>query len=157
MSTQDWNTCPKCKNEVDVNDAADGSEVRCLGCRTALVVVEYEGDVRQLDVQDDGEDHARVTDEELSAILRGVEADGNGYCFHRIQEGYPDNVPRAVFVHPDEEPVGVPIPEAIEPIMSLVQRLAMDLRAARDVLIMAAFGADIPQASSGKSTSEDGT
>jgi hypothetical protein len=146
MSTQDWNTCPKCKNEVDVNDAADGSEVRCLGCRTVLVVVE-----------DDGEDHARVTDEELSAILRGVEADGNGYCFHRIQEGYPDNVPRAVFVHPDEEPVGVPIPEAIEPIMSLVQRLAMDLRVARDVLIMAAFGTDIPQASSGKSTSEDGT
>lgn len=50
-----WNTCPKCKNEVDVDDACDGSEVRCLGCRTVLVVVECDGDTWRLDVQDDEE------------------------------------------------------------------------------------------------------
>jgi ribosomal protein S27E len=63
--SEKWNTCPKCKNEVDVDDVFDGSEVRCLGCRTVLVVVcggeyvviarsyECEGDVWRLDVQDD--------------------------------------------------------------------------------------------------------
>lgn len=86
-----------------------------------------------------------VTDEELNAILRDMEADGSGYRFHRIQDGYPDKgPPRAVFVHPDEEPVGIPIPETTEPLTSLVQRMAEDIRDARDVLgrIVAAWRED---------------
>jgi hypothetical protein len=33
----------------------------------------------------------------------------DGYAFDRIQTGYEDGVPRAVFVHADAEPIGVPL------------------------------------------------
>ena len=82
----------------------------------------------------------RVTDQELGAILRDVEADSSpaseagGYTFHRIQNGYPDGVPRAVFVHADEDPCGVPMPPASAPLLLLVGRLAADLQQTRDIL-----------------------
>ena len=75
----------------------------------------------------------RVTDYELAAIVRDVEADG-GFVFHRIQDGYRDQISRAVFIGPDDEPCGVPIPRASGPLMLLVGRLAADSKDARDIL-----------------------
>lgn len=77
----------------------------------------------------------RVTDTELAALVRDLrERDtsvADGYTFHRIQEGYPDDIPRAVFVHQDEEPVGTPLGKYHAALLSLLGRLATDLQDAR--------------------------
>lgn len=77
----------------------------------------------------------RATDTELAAILRDLrERDtsaAEGYTFHRIQEGYGDGIPRAVFVHQHEEPVGSPLGKYPAALLSLLGRLAADLQAAR--------------------------
>ena len=40
-SKRTWNWCHKCWQPVDVHaDSHDGTEVRCLGCRRLMVVVE---------------------------------------------------------------------------------------------------------------------
>lgn len=77
----------------------------------------------------------RVTDTEIAALLRDLRgcdtSIAEGYTFHRIQEGYADDMPRAVFVHPDEEPVGSPLGKYPAPLLSLIVRLAADLQDAR--------------------------
>ena len=73
----------------------------------------------------------RVSSAELEAILADVEEDIEGYEFHRIQDGYGDGVPRAVFVHANEEPIGIPVRKGVPMMLSLVARLAADLRDAR--------------------------
>ena len=77
----------------------------------------------------------RVTDTEIAALVRDLSgcdtSVAEGYTFHRIQEGYADGIPRAVFVHPHEEPVGSPLGKYPAPILSLIVRLATDLRDAR--------------------------
>lgn len=73
---------------------------------------------------------------ELSALMRDLsERDtsaAEGYTFHRIQEGYSDGIPRAVFVHAHEEPVGSPLGHWPEPLLSLLARLTAALKAAND-------------------------
>jgi hypothetical protein len=73
----------------------------------------------------------RVSPEELTAILV-TEREDTGYRFHRVQDGYSDGIPRAVFVHADEDPVGIPLIGMLGSLMLLVGRLAADLRDVRE-------------------------
>jgi len=74
----------------------------------------------------------RVTDHELTKITTHMR-DDPGHQFDRIQDGYADGVPRAVFFGPDDEPIGVPVKD-VSPVLLLVGRLAADLRDARAVI-----------------------
>lgn len=82
----------------------------------------------------------RVTPEELAAVLRSevskVAPDAT-WIFHRVQDGYRDGIPRAVFIMPDDEPCGIPLIRNVAVIMDLSIRLAREverLTAERDAL-----------------------
>lgn len=72
----------------------------------------------------------RVTDEELGRVAAAdvamVAPDGR-WQFHRIQHGYADGFPRAVFIAPDDEPVGIALPRSTALVMALAQKLAAEV------------------------------
>ncbi|MEK9724865.1 MAG: hypothetical protein VW405_15465 [Rhodospirillaceae bacterium] len=81
------------------------------------------------------EGSARVTDEELGRVAAAdVTAPDGRWEFHRIQLGYTDGIPRAVFVEPDDEPVGIPLIWNAAVIMKLAQKLAAEVRAQRSTV-----------------------
>lgn len=74
-----------------------------------------------------------VTDTELESLARDLRADdAQGYTFHRLQDGYADGILRAVFVHQHEEPIGSPLGRHPVALLSLLGRLAADLKAERE-------------------------
>ncbi len=72
----------------------------------------------------------RVTPEELEAVLRAdvskVAPDAT-WIFHRVQDGYRDGIPRAVFIMPDDEPCGIPLIRNVAVIMDLAARLGREV------------------------------
>lgn len=60
-----WNRCGTCLQEVDVAEAFDGSEVRCLGCRRRHVVVELVSGKWRLDPVDEEDDEPEAATVEL--------------------------------------------------------------------------------------------
>lgn len=69
----------------------------------------------------------RVQASELAAIVAATEGDGEQFTFDRIQTGYRNNTTHAVLIDREGEPVGVPLRRDVEPMLSLVRRLARDL------------------------------
>ena len=88
-----------------------------------------------MNTTDKGADAPRVTDEELGRVAAAdVTAPDGRWEFHRIQLGYTDGIPRAVFVEPDDEPVGIPLIWNAAVIMKLAQKLAAEVRAQRSTV-----------------------
>jgi hypothetical protein len=80
----------------------------------------------------------RVRDDELAALVASAPdvekaAPEREWTFHRIQEGYPDRVPRAVFVSPNyDESIGIPLIRNVSMIMALAVSLAREVATLRE-------------------------
>ena len=74
----------------------------------------------------------RATDAELAAVIASDVSTEERWTFDRIQDGYADGIPRAVFADSEGEPIGIPLIRSAGIMMALSVRVCRELTALRE-------------------------